>query len=281
LNVSGNGSFKRDEALTMNQGGTMLKFVRTFLLSICLLLPVLSLAQDRTRIAEDAATPKSAARPDEGASESKNLLGAVYENNEVLVRELLHDPEVRRTQVDPQCPPNIQCKRKPLAIAADNGSVEITKLLLNAGADINGRGGATGDTPLIYAVGKKHVELTKLLLDRGADPNLPNYFGATPFWVACGLGFEEGIPAMLAHAADLNYSGRFPEPINGKRKIVQGITPLMVAARYGHTSVVRLLLRAGADANRLDSEGRSATDYAELGGDAATKDLMTKARGGQ
>jgi len=256
------------------------KVVRTLLLSICLLSPVLSLAQDRTRIADDAATLRSAAHPDKSAPESKDLIGAVSENNEVLVRELLHDPEVRRTQLDPQCSRNTLCK--PITFAAKNGSVEITKLLLDAGADINGRGGAgtAGDTPLIYAVMNKHVELTKLLLDREADPNLPNYLGVPPFWGACAMGFEEVIPAMLAHGADLNYSVS-EKQIGRYGKIVQGITPLMVAARYGRAPVVKLLLRAGADANRLDSEGRSATDYADLGGDAATKDLLTKTRGGQ
>lgn len=56
-----------------------------------------------------------------------------------------------------------------LVDAARNGNVDAVTLLLDEGADINGRTGG-GGTALFFAL--RHPDVVKLLLDRGADSDI-------------------------------------------------------------------------------------------------------------
>lgn len=79
-------------------------------------------------------------------------------------------------------------------MAAHYGYVEILKLFIQHGIDINYKAWSQGTTPLLYACkagrlpsnkGKfhDHVGVVKLLLIHGADPNLPNYRDVSLFIV--------------------------------------------------------------------------------------------------
>ncbi|MES2309453.1 MAG: ankyrin repeat domain-containing protein [Verrucomicrobiota bacterium] len=58
----------------------------------------------------------------------------------------------------------------PLRQAAENGSLQIVKMLLEKGGNPNIASGENY-TPLIYAVKNNHMEIVKLLLEKGADKN--------------------------------------------------------------------------------------------------------------
>ena len=57
----------------------------------------------------------------------------------------------------------------PLADAVNQGDVEITNLLLEAGADPN-QLAPSGDNPLLAAVTSRHLDLARRLLEAGAKP---------------------------------------------------------------------------------------------------------------
>jgi ankyrin repeat protein len=67
----------------------------------------------------------------------------------------------------------------PLGTAAFVRSVPLARLLLDSGADVNGRGEG-GFTALHSAAQNGDEELARLLLDRGADPSLAAEDGKRP-----------------------------------------------------------------------------------------------------
>ena len=64
----------------------------------------------------------------------------------------------------------------PLYSAANKGYLEIVKLLIENGADIN-KSNNDGWTPLYSAADKGHLEVVKLLIENGADINKSNNNG--------------------------------------------------------------------------------------------------------
>lgn len=66
-----------------------------------------------------------------------------------------------------------------LHLCADQGHLDCTNLLINAGASINAED-HDGITPLQAAVISGHLEVCKTLLEKGADPDQPDRDGDTP-----------------------------------------------------------------------------------------------------
>eukprot|EP00438_Fugacium_kawagutii_P004074 Skav227082 [mRNA] locus=scaffold1387:157219:163724:- [translate_table: standard] len=56
----------------------------------------------------------------------------------------------------------------PLFIASQNGHLEVVRLLIDAGADVN-KARTEGASPLFVASHKGHLEVVHLLLESGAD----------------------------------------------------------------------------------------------------------------
>ena len=55
-----------------------------------------------------------------------------------------------------------------LSFVSDKGHIEVARLLIERGADVNVRDTFYGEVPLGWAADKGHVEIVKLLLDKGA-----------------------------------------------------------------------------------------------------------------
>ena len=68
---------------------------------------------------------------------------------------------------------------RPLGTAAFVRSPALVRLLLDAGADPNGRAG-DGSTPLHTTAASGDLELVELLVERGADPTIANDDGTLP-----------------------------------------------------------------------------------------------------
>jgi ankyrin repeat protein len=161
---------------------------------------------------------------------------------------------------------------KPLAYAAAYGNLEIVKLLIKAGADLNGQV-AYGDVALIKADEHGNVEILEYLIEQGADVNLPNLYGMTPFIGLCGSGRLNLVQFAATHGADVNSSYRAKV---GEGAGMKNFSPLETAAFRGRLDVVKLLLSLGADPRTKDYKGRSPIELAKSKGHEDVAKLLQK-----
>ena len=86
----------------------------------------------------------------------------------------------------------------PLMLAAINNQLDLAKVLIARGADVN----QPGWTPLHYAASKGHVEMMRLLIEHHAylDAESPN--GTTPLMMAAHYGSPMATKLLLEEGAD-------------------------------------------------------------------------------
>jgi ankyrin len=75
----------------------------------------------------------------------------------------------------------------PLHAAACWNYIDIVKLLISNGADVN-RTNNLGQTPSHYSVAFRHYDITQILLNSGADPNIKTSDGMTAAAIARRFG---------------------------------------------------------------------------------------------
>ena len=141
---------------------------------------------------------------------------------------------------------------------AKNGDVAAVATALDNGAAIDEIDGVTA---LYTAVEAGNVELAKLLIDRGADVNLPVKFKRTPLYAATDGGFADLVKLLLDNGADPNQLAKAQTALhvaadNGCLQCVvhlvdagaevnaltaNGIPPIHFAVRNGHDDVVAYL----------------------------------------
>jgi len=114
-----------------------------------------------------------------------------------------------------------------LLLAARPGkSLETVRLLLENGADVNGRS-HDGDTPLIVA---SSMETVELLISKGADVNSKNREGLTALMRAAQFQETEKARVLLEHGADVGAKNN------------EGATAFSLADRYGANNALLDLL---------------------------------------
>jgi ankyrin repeat protein len=88
---------------------------------------------------------------------------------------------------------------------AKSASIEISRLLLSAGADINGKVHPVLGTALHIAVHRNQSDVASDLLAGAADPNARNSVGETPLWNAVMKPERLNVlKLLLGHGADPN-----------------------------------------------------------------------------
>jgi len=161
----------------------------------------------------------------------------------------------------------------PLQYAARDGRLETVKILLAAGADINAVE-ANNITPLVTAISNNHPDVAIYLVEQGADVKKVDWYGRTALFTAVetrnmdvdnGPPFENSIDRppflpliqlLLDKGADPNARTLEQLPIRnqflrttGTLEWVDftGMTPFIYAARSGDVTVMKMLLKGGAD----------------------------------
>jgi ankyrin repeat protein len=127
----------------------------------------------------------------------------------------------------------------PLESAASEGSIELVRMLLEAGAPINAVSFG-GSSALASATTFGHTKIVEILLDAGADPNLTDTEGRTPIMIAVRLGNEQIFNLLLSAGADIN------------RKNNTGETCLDIALVNNNDLILRCIKNAGGkDGNEV------------------------------
>lgn len=89
--------------------------------------------------------------------------------------------------------------------AASGGYVEVGRVLLDKGADVNAPPvPSSRDTGLTIAADKGHCRFVELLLTRGAQVEVKNKKGNSPLWLAANGGHLNVVELLFNAGADID-----------------------------------------------------------------------------
>lgn len=179
------------------------------------------------------------------------------------------------------------------AVRADNASGVAS--LLNRGFDPNTRD-EHGQTGLSLALREPSPRVVDVLLaSKKTDVDARNANDESPLMLASLRGQEDLVRKLIARDAAVNKPGWTPlhyAATNGHVAIMKLLldnyafidapspnetTPLMMAAMYGSTQGVELLLTEGADPLQKNQQGMTAVDFAKRGQRPDAVELLTTA----
>lgn len=145
----------------------------------------------------------------------------------------------------------------------DDEMIEITKYLIEHGADVNKTDDYVDDndgvyhddngyTPIHLAANCYNAKFIKLLLENGADPNIQDnehHYNALHHIVSGNIKYEghneenaiEAIELLISHGVDIN------------AKSWRNKTPLHLAIKFGLTKISKYLIEHGANGNIEES----------------------------
>jgi ankyrin repeat protein len=217
-----------------------------------------------------------------------NIFTAVAMGDVAAIRKLA---EVSRDVMDK--PMAIwEARRRPLHLAVRRKQREAVEVLLDLGAEIDGRD-LEGLTPLDYAALEGDKESVDILLARNAKIGLPaafalrrrdfveTYLMENPDvlkpgqrWeglieLASGAGSGEVIEELIAHGASVHL--RIDSPSFGTK----GFTPLHSAAWSGNLEAIRVLVKHGADLEARDGTYKATpAEWADYAGRTEAGELL-------
>lgn len=131
-----------------------------------------------------------------------------------------------------------------LHVAAKYGDLELTKTLIEYGADVNAVG-FFSQTPLHYAAHHNFPELITYLLKSGAANDKSRSDTLMPIHVAVDMGRVEAVKAFLNH-----------DPKQLKSCAKEARTPMYLAAMNGNTEMMKVLIANGDNINQFNPYNR-------------------------
>ena len=150
----------------------------------------------------------------------------------------------------------------PLVRAARRHDIKLAQYLISAGADVN-KAASSKDTALSWAASGHDFKLARYLINAGADVN-PWSTGKTPLAIAASENQTELLQLLLQvdRGAHVNTVSRAVYPMGSSRTLLQ------FAAESGNLNSVKLLVEAGANVNApaCDIKGMTALQAASYGG---------------
>ena len=124
------------------------------------------------------------------------------------------------------------------------GNVDMVKLLIKKGADVDVADGRWGSSPLLFAAQKGKIEIVKILLTAGANINFKNNYELDATHFASKEGHYEIVKLLIKFGISLN-----PKQIH-------------YASAEDQIEIIELLLDHGADINSKTQNDHNCLHYA-------------------
>ena len=176
------------------------------------------------------------------------------------------DLEMTRVLLDRGADVNVKTEldMTALLLACFSGKAEIARLLIAYGADTRYKWGDLDETLLITTARRGHTSILDFLLEAGADVEERNNIGFTALLAACYGGHPAAIHFLLERGADLHAKS-------------DSHTALALAALEGHLDTIRLLLDCGVDVNEITPNDATALEHARWGRQRKAIQLLQQA----
>ena len=179
------------------------------------------------------------------------LINAVLKGDAREVRKLLGrraNPNARQTD---------STATTALGLAAPSGNLEIVKLLVEAGANLED-GNALKQTPLLLATLNDRADVIATLVQSGAKVDSTQYSSMTALMLATVLGHTNSMRMLLRVGADVNArASSSPDTA-----LLYATTNAMKSANL---EIVQILVEAGADLFVKNGDGLNPYELAKKG----------------
>jgi hypothetical protein len=167
-----------------------------------------------------------------------------------------------------------------------DGTAEVARMLISGGARIEGDPGET-ETPLMTAASYGDVDVARVLVEAGADldakaaANAGGVPGGSALLHAAVFGFTDVVDLLAASGARIDgiveaaAVGKIESFLTDETPAEHKVRALTMAAGHGRVDVIRQLLAAGTPVDAVDGWGYTALRAAtENGRDAAVSVVL-------
>ncbi|WP_042348719.1 ankyrin repeat domain-containing protein [Bacillus massiliigorillae] len=181
--------------------------------------------------------------------QSDSLIQAIENNDLESVQEILKDSSYLINESNDK-------GETPLLIAAHKNNIEVAKLLIEAGADINQQD-RIQDSAYLYAGAQGKTEILKYMLEH-AEPNqnIFNRFGGNALIPAAEKGHLNNVKLLLVDGkVDIDHQNNF-----GYTALIEAVA--LTDGTEVYQQIVQELLEYNANKELRDQSGMTALDYA-------------------
>ncbi|WP_313892317.1 ankyrin repeat domain-containing protein [Psychrobacillus sp.] len=182
--------------------------------------------------------------------QSSDLFEAVENNDVKKVQEILQDTSFPLNETNDK-------GETPLLIATHENYIEVAKLLINAGADINQQD-SMQDSAYLYAGAEGKTEILKYMIEH-AEPNqnIYNRYGGNTLIPAAEKGHLNNVKLLLEDGkVNIDHQNNF-----GYTALIEAVA--LTDGSEVYQQIVQELLTYNANKELHDESGRTALDYAK------------------
>ncbi|KAK3599547.1 hypothetical protein CHS0354_035781 [Potamilus streckersoni] len=181
--------------------------------------------------------------------------GAVLEGDEETVKKMLSQ--------SPGLKDILLRGVAPLHLAAHKGHISITRILLDAGANLEVKDIQGENTPFMFSLDGENEELALFFIDKGADVFIKNKLNRTALHFAAFKNLAKVIKVLLDRGVDINIQD------------IEGDTPLHDAINQRHDTAAALLIQhQSLDMSICNNKGFNTLMFAVLKGHALAVDKL-------